>query len=752
MLAVRSLLAFAFIVIGVTVGNASSLAKEIPAIELTPGRDAGDIQDGIWYAQDRPSVEQAGLASLVNGPLWRLEGPAAHFGLPGAPTSVVMRVRNGSDDQGSWIFTTGRGSLAEFRLYEFAGEKVRLLVDNKDVAAVRSNLRAFQSFSSELVLDPGQEKFLVIEFRSENSTHMPLEIRTYGRFFSDRRANVAVVAGIAMAMLVLTFLNALFYSITGHREFGWLALAQVMMMLSTVHSEGYFNIFFLSDKPITALVAENMLKCGFAAAMLQFGREFLKTRRNFPRFDPALKVVIGSGILLMLAQLGLYFLPPPVRAALHATVWAFTASTALFMPWLGCFAVRRLGMNHWPLLVGWASLAIFILYAGVASMGVFSWLPINWHLAGPVALFESLMVTIALGLNLRQIQMARIASDDAYARAILEQLSISERAARLAEEKAFALQALTNQSALLHASGHDSKHVILGLNNAIAALKSKGQAPPTADLVAMLESSADYLNEVVASTMSGANFPGTESNFVALSCFEIAALLGPLQKMFQSSFDAKGLRLSVSAPPGLSLFTDRPMLMRAIANLLGNSQKFTDKGGATLTMERSGANAVFHIVDTGPGMSQELVASLLGGSKRRLRADERTPGSGSGFFSSKRLIERLGGSLDIMESTSGAHIRITVPIVANEFSPCSLSELQQLIPDWHLADFDRRPKIRAEAVDEIAAGRPTIALTYDDTPQARADMSAVVPIMIIKPLYDEMAGHPLLAGALAMAR
>lgn len=747
MMAVRSLLAFALFIFVVTLDSAPSLAKEIRAIELTPGLDADNIHDGIWYAQNRPSVEYAGLSSLLSAPLSRLDGPAAHFGPPGAPTSVVMRVRNRGDDQGSWIFTTGRGSLAEFRLYEFAGDKARLLVDNKDVTAVRNNLRAFQSFSSELVLDPGQEKFLVIEFRSENSTHMPLQIRTYGRFFSDRRANVAMVAGIAMAMLVLTFLNALFYSITGHKEFGWLALAQVGMMLSTVHGEGYFNIFFLSDKPITALVAEDMLKCGFAAAMLQFGREFLNTRRNFPQFDPALRVIIVIALLLMLAQSGLYLFSPAVRSALHTAVWVFTALTALFMPLLGYLAVRRLGLNHWPLLVGWTSLASFILYAGVASMGVFSWLPINWHLAGPVALFESLMVTIALGLNLQRIQMARIAADQAYARSILERLSISERAARLAEEKAFALQALTNQSALLHSSGHDSKHVILALNNAIAALKSEGCPPPTADLIAMLESSADYLNEVVSSTMSGANFPGIDDDFIALSCFEVAALLGPLQKMFQSSFYSKGLRLSVSAAPGLSLFTDRPMLMRALANLLSNAQKFTDKGGATMTIDRRGGDACFDIIDTGPGMSEELVTSLLGGTKARLKADERTQGSGSGFFAAKRLIERLGGAINIVGSNRGTHIRVTVPIAASELRPCTQAELQQLVPAWHLVDFDRRPKLRPGTADDIAAGLPTIALTYDDTPQARADMSAIVPIMIIKPLYDEMASHPLLKRA-----
>src|SRR3546814_3585140 len=76
--------------------------------------------------------------------------------------------------------------------------------------------------------------------------------------------------------------------------------------------------------------------------------------------------------------------------------------------------MRRFGRQLWPLFVGWASLALFIVYAAIASMGLFAWLPINWHLAGPVGLFESIMVTLALGLNLKKIRADKLAADTNY--------------------------------------------------------------------------------------------------------------------------------------------------------------------------------------------------------------------------------------------------------------------------------------------------------------------------------------------------
>src|SRR3546814_5501984 len=88
---------------------------------------------------------------------------------------------------------------------------------------------------------PGQEKLLLVDFLSENSTYMPIRIQTYGSFFKDRRANVAMVSGVVIGIAVLIFLNFLFFSITGHREFIWLGVAQGFFALNTVLAEGYIR-------------------------------------------------------------------------------------------------------------------------------------------------------------------------------------------------------------------------------------------------------------------------------------------------------------------------------------------------------------------------------------------------------------------------------------------------------------------------------------------------------------------------------
>src|SRR3546814_17255408 len=102
--------------------------------------------------------------------------------------------------------------------------------------------------------------------------------------------------------------------------------------------------------------------------------------------------------------------------------------------------------------------------AAIASMGLFAWLPINWHLAGPIGLFESIMVTLALGLNLKKIRADKLAADTNYARALAERLTISTNAARPARAKDLPPAPANSQNALLHAPSPHRTHAPVALN------------------------------------------------------------------------------------------------------------------------------------------------------------------------------------------------------------------------------------------------------------------------------------------------
>lgn len=724
-------------------------ASAIPAIALTAGRDAPDVAPYLRYTKD-PSATPARAAEPGFAlPLSRISGDSIHFGPPGERTVVLLRLRNVGGSAGSWIFTTGRGSLKYFRMFEIDGNRTALVVDGNDPASARANLGSYQAFSTEIVLDPGQEKVIGIEFVSENSTYMPFKILTYRTFFKERRENIALVAGVVVGAAMLLLLNFLFFSITGFREFLWLAVAEAFVVLNTIHSEGYFTIFLLYDKPLTSIAIEQLFKCGFAAAMAQFARSFVKTKTYFPRRDKALRVLIGLALVVIALQPGLAFYPPDMRFALHATGWLVAIAVALFLPFVAVAAMRQFGFQLWPLLAGWASLAGFIIYSAIASMGIFAWLPINWHLAGPITLFETMMVTLALGLNLRKIRNDKLAADANYARSLIDQLEITEQAKRFAEEKAQALEIVHSQNALLHASGHDSRQVILALNSAVAVLRQQTRTPHDGELIGMLETSADYLNKIVATTISGANIASSDTAFVVLGAFPAEALLEPLLMMFRTVYASRRLTLDVGVEGDVILISDKPLLMRALANLLSNSFQHTLAGGARVTLVREGACAVIEVRDTGRGMPAAVMAELNSGIAIRMRGDETAPGTGSGFRSARRIIELLHGTLRIVSSASdGTVIRITLPSAFARTTPMPAAELQARLEGWRVLDFDDREGFAASLDDDGQAGQRAIAITYDDTAITRGRLSEIVELVAIKPICRELLDHPLLVPAL----
>lgn len=715
-----------------------------PAIHLVPGKDGPSIAPYVRYAKNPGLAPSAGEAAMFSLPLEHITGDTIHFGPPGDRTLVLLKVRNAGNQNGSWIFTTGRGSLKSFRLFELEGSRTALIVDGNDPASARANLGTYQAFSTELVLEPQQEKTIAIDFVSENSTYMPFKVLTYGTFFKERRENVALVSGVVVGAVMLLLLNFLFFSITGFREFLWLAVAEAFVVLNTIHSEGYFTIFFLYDKPLTSIAIEQLFKCGFAAAMVQFARSFLKTPIYFPRRDIALRALIVLALAVILLQPGLVHYSADVRFALHATGWLVTIAVALFLPFVGFAAMRQFGFQLWPLFVGWASLATFIIYSAVASMGIFAWMPINWHLAGPIALFETMMVTLALGLNLKRLRDDKLAADANYARSLIDQLEITEQAKRFAEEKAQALETVHSQNALLHASGHDSRQVILALNSAVSVLKQQQRSHADEALIDMLETSADYLNKIVATTISGANIAASDAGFVALSSFDGQDLLEPLSMMFKAVFANKHLTLDVEVVGKVIIISDKPLLMRALANLLSNSFKHTLSGGARLTLVRQGEVAVIEVRDSGRGMSPDIVAELNRGDAIRVRADEAVPGTGSGFRSARKIVELLHGSLQILSSTSdGTAIRITLPSAFASVTPMAAHGLQDMLEDWTVLDFDDREGFAASLNDDGVAGSRSIAITYDDTAVTRGRLSEIVTVAAIKPICRELAKHPL---------
>ncbi len=107
--------------------------------------------------------------------------------------------------------------------------------------------------------------------------------------------------------------------------------------------------------------------------------------------------------------------------------------------------------------------------------------------------------------------------------------------------------------------------------------------------------------------------------------------------------------------------TDAMKLRMILENVLSNAQKFTVAGDITVAAKRDGDKIAVAIRDTGPGISEERLATVFDELSESRPADEDGRPSGLGLYIAKQLADRIGVSLGL-ESTVGQGTTVTLTL------------------------------------------------------------------------------------------
>jgi len=169
-----------------------------------------------------------------------------------------------------------------------------------------------------------------------------------------------------------------------------------------------------------------------------------------------------------------------------------------------------------------------------------------------------------------------------------------------------------------------------------------------------------------------------------------------------------------------SIHADAAKLKQVLINILANAAKFTHNGKVALYVERVVDNvgewAVFRVVDTGIGISEEQIRNLF---KAFTQADESTTrqygGTGLGLTISRSVCQLMGGDISVTsELEGGSEFVIKIPsMVVKADGENSVVNLGDRIPEDELARMTK-----AEAPDNIGERREKIpsVLVIDDDP------------------------------------
>ena len=152
---------------------------------------------------------------------------------------------------------------------------------------------------------------------------------------------------------------------------------------------------------------------------------------------------------------------------------------------------------------------------------------------------------------------------------------------------------------------------------------------------------------------------------VAEETEQIAHLLKPLA-------DERGLYLRVKqAARDVMAAVDKSLLNRVLNNLIGNAIKFTNEGGVVITIGGDAEHVSVAVADTGIGISETFMPYLFDEFQQESTGLTRAyEGSGLGLAISLRLIQRMGGTIEVESAKNvGTTFTVHFPRTASDEQP-----------------------------------------------------------------------------------
>ena len=146
------------------------------------------------------------------------------------------------------------------------------------------------------------------------------------------------------------------------------------------------------------------------------------------------------------------------------------------------------------------------------------------------------------------------------------------------------------------------------------------------------------IDEVLELSLSESSSTATREDEISVNGL-LNELIGDHRGLMKAGVEMK---LETTLDDSYTILSNHTLLKRAIATLIDNAIKNTDKGTVTLTAETSENSVFIAVQDTGSGIPKEEADHIF---DRFVKLDSFKEGLGLGLPLCRTLVERLNGSV-----------------------------------------------------------------------------------------------------------
>ena len=260
------------------------------------------------------------------------------------------------------------------------------------------------------------------------------------------------------------------------------------------------------------------------------------------------------------------------------------------------------------------------------------------------------------------------------------------------------------------------------LNGILGLAQLLGMTRLEAEQASYVESISDCARSLAQLIDDILDFSKIEAGKLELRAepFELAPLVESVVELLAPRAQGKALEIAsfVAGESPRRMVGDAARLRQVLINLAGNAVNFTEKGGVGVRVGPSGAGVLrFEVEDTGPGVPAAAREAIFEEFEQGDgSATRRHGGTGLGLAISRRLVEQMGGKLEIAgTSARGTTFAFSLPSPfetkerAREKSRPLASQLALIVARTHfeapfLATYLREAGAGAEIAEGEAEG------------------------------------------------